>query len=319
MSFVDLAPRQLRSSFLAHPSAGLIAALLTVVGWTTWVIGTRYAMASGALQIDPAGLAVIRFGVAAVLLAPVWLRIGLIPRGLDHRSLFGLLFAGAPFVAFVSAGLALAPAAESAPIVTGLMPVVTGALAAAFLGQRLGRLQVSGLLVILAGIAVIVAGGLMRNPAAWQGYAFFLAGALAWGVYSVSFRKSGLGAIEATALIAVWSFIAVLPWGAGSLLHAAETSSVGVLAGQVIIQGCVAGVFSIVAFSFASTRLGPAKASALTAMTPVCVLVAATVLLGEHFTVPVILGSLIVGCGVVAASGSLPLALARRLPALVRG
>lgn len=308
MTAADFAPKHLAARFLASPSAGLIAAFATVAGWTTWVVGTRHAMASGALDIDPAGLAVIRFGVAALLLAPVWLRTGLVPRGVDIRTFLGLLLAGAPFVAFVSAGLAHAPAAESAPLVTGLMPVITAVLAAIFLGERIGRLRLAGLAVVLAGVGVVVAGGAMRDPAALAGYGLFLAAALAWGVYSVSFRRSGLSAIEAAALIAVWSLIAILPWGAASLLHAVDTAPAGALAGQVVIQGLVAGVFSIVAFSFAAGRLGPARASALTGLTPLAVLLAASLLLGERLDPVLVAGAVIVAAGVAAASGSLPAA-----------
>ncbi|ODN69303.1 DMT family transporter [Methylobrevis pamukkalensis] len=313
MSFTDLAPRRLGASFLAFPAAGLIAAMLTVAGWTTWVVGTRWAMASGALEIDPAGLAVIRFGVAALVLSPVWLRTGLKPKGVDLRTFLGLLLAGAPFVAFVSAGLGHAPAAQSAPVVTGLMPVVTGALAVLFLGDRLDRIRVLGLAIVLAGIAVVVAGGLMQDAGAWRGYALFLAAAFAWGVYSVSFRRSGLSALHATALIAVWSFLAVLPWGLGSLIHAVETAPVHLLAGQVVVQGLVAGVFSILAFSFAAGRLGPAKASALTGLTPLSVLAVAGLLLGEGFDVATLTGSVIVAVGVIAASGSLDRLVSFRL------
>ena len=60
MTAADFAPKHLAARFLASPSAGLIAAFATVAGWTTWVVGTRHAMASGALDIDPAVVAECR-------------------------------------------------------------------------------------------------------------------------------------------------------------------------------------------------------------------------------------------------------------------
>ncbi|MBH0239378.1 DMT family transporter [Methylobrevis albus] len=295
----------------ASPMAGVVAALATVAGWTTWVVGTRHAMASGAIEIDPAGLAVIRFGIAALVLAPIWLKTGLKPKGVDITTLAGLLCAGAPFVAFVSAGLGFAPAVQSAPIITGLMPIAVAILSALMLGERLSRGRVMGLAVVGAGIAVVMAGGLLAGGPAWRGYGLFFMAALAWAAYSVSLKRSGLGALQAAAVVAVWSFLIVLPWGFGSLAHALATAPVSAIAGQVVVQGLIAGVFSIVAFSLAANRLGASRASAITGFTPVAVLAAAAILLGERFEAATVAGVVITGFGVVAASGLVPVVAAR--------
>src|SRR5262245_55867489 len=57
---------------------GLGAALVTVVIWAAWMVGTRHAVTTG---LDPAAVGVLRFAAPAILLLPVWLRAGLVPRG----------------------------------------------------------------------------------------------------------------------------------------------------------------------------------------------------------------------------------------------
>ncbi len=57
---------------------GSAAAIFAVTIWAAWIVGTRHAV-TGTLPPEAVGL--LRMAVPALLFMPVWLRVGVAPRG----------------------------------------------------------------------------------------------------------------------------------------------------------------------------------------------------------------------------------------------
>lgn len=282
---------------------GIAAALVTVAGWTTWTVGTRYAvMLPGHVHFDPLALAMLRFGFAALVFSPVWLRTGLMPKGVRLAHLIGLLGAGLPFAAVAVIGFQFAPASDSGPLITALLPLITALASWLILSERIGRDRLAGLAMIGLGALGTLFHGALTGVLAGQ--LLFVVGAVFWAGYAIAFRLAGLKAIEATAIVAVWSALLVLPVGLPRLVAVAEVAPLGDLAAQLLIQGVVSGIVSILAYTIAVASLGAARATAATAITPVVIGLVAIPVLGETVTPTAALFLVTTTFGVALASGA---------------
>lgn len=151
---------------------------------------------SGANSLDPALLALIRFGTAAIVLAPVWWKVGVFLRWRSAWVLAGVMLAGLPYQFLVLGGLSLAPAFEAGPLLTGSLPffVVAPAL--------LGRESIGRARLISIGVLAITATSLPEaGSGSWRGHLLVLSAALSWSEYTVAFRHSSLTAPQAAACV----------------------------------------------------------------------------------------------------------------------
>jgi drug/metabolite transporter (DMT)-like permease len=179
-------------------------------------VATRHAVTH---DLPPAAIGLLRFGVPALLLAPIAWRTGLFPKGLGLPKSLGLLGSGAPFFLIVAFGMQFAPAAEIGPLLPGTMPLFVALIGWLVFGEQLARLRVFGFALILIGVACIGGHGLfMTGNGAWRGHLLLLTGACLWGIYTHAYRRSGLSALQAASLIGLWSFLVLLPFGLPPLL-----------------------------------------------------------------------------------------------------
>jgi drug/metabolite transporter (DMT)-like permease len=125
-----------------------------------------------------------------------------------------------------------------------------------------------------------------------------------WAVYTLAFKRSGLSAIEAAALVAVWSTIMLLPLGAPGLVRVVANHAREVVV-QATMQGLLSGVLAIVLYGVAITRLGATRGAALTALVPVLAAVLAVPLLGEWPGAATALAIVATTLGVALAAGLL--------------
>ena len=283
---------------------GTVAAIITVCFWTIWIIGTRLAV-SGATPIDPVLLAFIRFGTATVVLAPFWWRLKGIPRQCSPFVLIGLLFAGLPYQFMVLWGLREAPASEAGPLLTGSLPFFV-VLISLTLGERVSRIKLAGVALISLGALVITGSGMLTlDQGHWRGHIIILGAAMSWSIYTVAFRRSGLSAVQAAACVSLWSTLLLLPFGTLHIFSALAEISPGILVQQILIQGLIAGVLSLLSYTTAVKYLGPARATAITALTPATATLAAVFILDELPGLVEVIGSFLIVCGVLLASGLL--------------
>ena len=173
---------------------GSLIALLTVTIWGAWLVGTRYAVRGALLPHD---IALMRFIVPAVVLAPYWLKTGLKP-GPVAWPLIAFIVAGAglPFYLAIATGLQLAPAAHAGMLLPGTMPLFVALIALFLLGEKFGWRRGTGyILIAVGGVGIgaytIITGNI---EGAWRGQILFVTGAFLVGFSAA--RCAGAGGVQ---------------------------------------------------------------------------------------------------------------------------
>ena len=282
---------------------GWLAGLATVTIWAFWIVGTRHAVTN---HLPPAAIGLLRFGVPALLLAPIGWRMGLFPKGMTLLKGLGLFGSGAPFFLIVALGMQFAPAAEIGPLLPGTMPLFVALIGWLVLRERPERIRVLGFVFVLIGTLCIGGYGLLfAGNGAWRGHLLLLSGACLWGIYTHAYRRSGLSAMQAAAFIGLWSFLVLIPFGAPPLIGALATGLGGTILMQALLQGFLSGLIGIVLYGVAVDRLGASRAAALSPLSIVLAALIAIPALGERPGPATIIGIVLATLGVVLASGIL--------------
>ncbi|ASY68147.1 DMT family transporter [Sinorhizobium fredii] len=285
------------------PAAGYAGAFVTVLIWAGWILATRHTAATNLGTID---LGLIRFGIPALVLAPVWLKTGLIPKSLP-LTLLALMVTGSGAVFFQVAAFAIhaTPAASVGVLLGGSMPLATAIIGMTLFRERPDRMRLLGFAAIVAGMTILLVRSLgAADASAWAGYLLLPAAATLWATYTHAFRHSGLNPLEGSALIAVWSLLLhlVLALVFGSTLGHVPAQEIGL---QVMSQGFLSGLVAMLAYGLAVRRLGGTQAAAFTALTPVLAMIGGGILLGETIGPFEIAAAVVTAAGVALSTGIL--------------
>jgi drug/metabolite transporter (DMT)-like permease len=283
---------------------GIGAGLLVVACWAAWAVATRFAMTT---HLRPLDIALLRYLISSVLLAPVLWRHGLGFGALGlGRTLLLVAGAGLPFVLVSSSGLRFAPASDVGAVMIATMPVFVAVFSAAINRERFDAMRVIGFVAVALGVIGIAAHGLLNGASgAWRGHLLFLTGAAMFAVYTVTFRRSGLSPWHAAAIVNFYSLLMLVPAYvllAGPGLLSAPAHEVIT---QAFMQGIVAAIVSLFFFGEAVRRLGASRAAVLGGLTPVVVALLGMPLLGEFPTGLTWIAIIAVSVGVILASGGL--------------
>ena len=289
---------------------GAAAALSAALIWGSWIVVTRLGVTT---TLAPTDVAVLRFGIPAVVLLPVLLREGFALKRIGiGRTAMMVAGAGLPFFLVSSAGMKFAPASHAGALLPGTMPLFVALLAALFDGERFSAVRLGGFGFVIAGVLAI--GGyqlLAGDGGEWRGDLLFLAGAFLWAVYTLVFRRAGIGAWHGAALINAYSIIGLLPLALWTGSHLTELSwpQLGL---QALSQGVLSGIVALFAYGLAIRRLGAPRAAVFISLTPVIAALIALPVLGERPDVATSLGIVAVSLGVALASGAIRLPSTRQ-------
>lgn len=277
----------------------------------TWVAGKVAVDA-----IPPMTLAALRFSIASVLLW-LWARSkqpsGRAPTVHDLPLIVGMgLTAVAAYNVLFLYGLKLAPASDGAIIVPGLAPIMTAALAAVVLGERIGRWGVAGLLTAFAGLILVMNPGGAQAPGRLLGDFLFFLGAACWGIYSVIGKAATtrFSPVNATLYGTVTGTLMLLPFavaerGWNALAAAPLASWTGAL--YLAVFGTV---LAFVFFYEGVKRIGAARATTFAFLVPIFGVVSSVIMLGERLSASTFAGGALVLLG---------LWLVQRQPSAQRG
>lgn len=296
-------PRAREGGVAAGRLAGCAWAVLTVLIFSGWFVVTRFSVTRELRFWD---ITALRFGIGAIVLAPAVLRPGSqLPAAAWRTGFVFMLLWGAPFVLLVALGLQLTSAAQAAAVAPTLMPIFTGIFARILLRESQGKVRWLGYGTILIGLAGLLgAGALVHARPAPGGLLALAAAAALWAAYTLVFRRSGLTAIQAAALICVWSSVVYLPaylmLGLGRFGHASVTE----LVVQAVYQGVMMSGVALVAFNRAVGLLGATATTAVIALLPVVAAILAVPVLGEIPTPLEGTALLVVVGGVLLAASS---------------
>ena len=282
--------------------AGLLAALAAALVGSAWQLLSRHGVTT---TLGPMDLALLRYGIPAVLLFPLWLgRKGLVTPKAPRVALVLLVVGGGlPFGLLVLAGAQWAPASHMGIFMAGSLPLFTAIGARIHKGEKVQGVRLIGLACIAIGMALFAAGSFHPGSLSWRGDLLFLAAAMLWAVYSLAFGHCGMTPWQGAAFVNGWSMLLLLPLlcivGAPRLFSAPWPD----VALQAAGQGVVAGVLGLVAYSVAISRLGATRASLSAALVPVLTTLGAACWMGEPITGAVLLALALVVPGIVLASG----------------
>lgn len=303
---------------MAHPGGneraakrerlGLLSGAVMALGASLSFVAARAGILDG---IGVPDMIFARFLVAATIMLPVLLRIGL-PElasiGLG-RALILTVLGGAPFALLQTGGYAFAPLAHGAVIAPSTVTILSTIGAAVFLGERLSRNHLAGAAIVLAGIGLIGWDGIATSHAgerAWVGDLMFFLSSVMLAGFTLLLRRWALSALRATAVVAILSCLLVTPvylvWAGPEHLGALPFAA---LALQGLMQGGVQGVVTMVAFAQAILLLGVSRAVLFPAIVPAVSVVIGIPIVGEIPSFLQIAGLVLVTAGLLITIGIL--------------
>jgi len=273
--------------------SGLGWAIVAITVWSGSLVMLRLGVTT---SLNACDLTVLRFGVAALILAPVALRRGV---GTDKLGLIGLgamiVAFGAPYVLLISVAMKTAPAAAAGALNPGLMAIVSVLMGRLILGDRIGRARLAGLALTAVGIGLFTWAGGAVTP----GHLILIATGIMWASYALIVRLTAVPALNATAIVAVGSAVFYLPvylFVLPKQIFAAPLEDVLV---QAVFQGVLVSIVAIYAFNRSAELLGPVVGATLPALIPVVTLGLGLVFLGEAASAGAVLSALLVTAGLV--------------------
>jgi drug/metabolite transporter (DMT)-like permease len=286
---------------------GVACAVAVVCIWALFIVLSRRDVRGEVTIYD---LAFLRFGFAALLVAPIALarppgrRLG----GLTPmRALALTLFGGLGFTVFAFLGLTMAPAAHGAVLMPGTLPFFAALIARALLGERITPRKAMGLAAILAGVVLMGVEAFSGTQfGTWKGDLMFPLAACCWAMFTVLSRKWRVDALDATVAIPLFALILFLP---AYLAFAPKQLALvpwSVWLPLAFFQGGIALVASMWAFSKVVAAFGPTRTTMITALAPALAALIAVPLLGELLSFPVTLGLLCVTAGMIIGVGGAP-------------
>lgn len=308
--------------FLSARATGIVAALVTIVIWTSFIVIARAtADPSRGGALDPFDIALARLLGAGVVLLPLgWLLVRRDrARGRHSASMFGFsplplrttatvgMFGGLLYAVLVYSGFVFAPAGHAAVLMPGSLPLWTAVLAMALLGAHISRARAVGLALIVLGDLLVGGSSLLRafdGGEVWKGDLLFMATAFCWACYSVLARHYLLDAVRATIAVTVFAFFIYVPvYGLLLLLQWVPGRFLDAPLEQVLFQMAFQGLGSVVVAGISFTRMiqhfGPVRSTMLTAVVPGLAALSAVLLLGEPMGWNLALGLVLVTTGIV--------------------
>jgi len=277
---------------------------VTLIIWASFLVSARAAVVQ---HLGPIEIGLMRFGTATILFAPVLLRQGPLPRGMNWLDVVLIaLVGGFGFVWLLSAGLNYAPVADSGVFAPSMLPVWVAGMSMVFLAEKFTRARLTGLALIMVGALAVGGYEALSNAAdgRWRGHLMFLAASGCWAAYTVRFRARGLAALPAAAMMVFW---AALAFGAAALVHGTHFSAVPwqTIALQTMLQGVLSGFLATFTYLYCVRHFGAATTAAYGALVPVLATFGAWMFLGEAIGLFKAFGILVVCSGVALASGAI--------------
>jgi drug/metabolite transporter (DMT)-like permease len=279
------------------------ALFLCALFWGITFPAGKIAVAS----VPPMTVAFVRFAIAGALLE-LWVRWrgeGRIP--VPRAAIFWSAASGIfGYSLFFFYGLRLSSAVEGSLIVPTNNPLVTTALAAIFLGERLRAAEIAGFLLAAAGVFTVV-GGIHALDDVQAGHLagnlLFIGCVLSWATYSIlgKVAMSRISPLLATTRVIQVGALLILPaalleggWNDLAAAPAAAWIAIGTLA-------LPATVLAYVWWYLGIERLGASRASLFVYLVPVSGVVSAHLLLGEALLPRHLWGALFIAAGLLAA------------------
>ncbi len=279
-----------------------IELLLLAAIWGASFLFLRIA----APEFGPFALIALRVGIAALVLLPV-LRTAAARSEFRSKAwplfVVGISNSAIPFGLFAYSTLYVNAGLDS--ILNATTPIWTALIAAAWFQSALGRQQICGLLLGLAGVVVLVWDSLGAGVA---GVPLAIAAALlAAGFYgfAVNYSKRHLVGVKPLVVAFGSQFFASIVLLPPALLYWPQHAIAPSIWACVVALGVICTGFAYILYFRLIERVGAAYAASVTFLIPVFGLVWGAVFLNEKVTPAMLAGCVITLLGTALASGKL--------------
>ena len=239
--------------------------LIAITIWAGWMSATRVAATGGVAPIDVAAL---RYGVPALMLAPVLKNTFKKMRHAPLWSLIAMFGWGLPFVWLLATALESANVVHLATIVFCTMPVFAVLGERLIFGTRLDPKRVPGFMLIgLAAVIAILNALFGDGGADPKSLLLMLLASAGWASYTVAFKHTGFSPLEGPAYVCAISTLVLLiikALSAGPWLPLSWSE----LVFNGIAQGVLSGFCATILYTMAIERLGSARTASFSVLMP---------------------------------------------------
>ena len=270
-----------------------------------WGSQLTMSRAGAGMGMDGFDVAALRGGAAGIAMLP-WLlrrkRYGNGPGLCSWPHALGLAAAAGPLFMIASmAGFHYAPLPHGAVLQPSMMVLTSMFLSALLLGETLRARRLIGAGVIVFGLTLIAGPAILQGDRLTPiGDALFLFAGALFALYSVLSRRWSVGPMQATGSVTVVAGALFLPpylvfHGLGQLLALPWP----MLIAQILVQGLLTGVLSLIVFGRAIQILGAGRATLFPALVPGASVLLGIPVVGEWPTALQVGGLLVVTFGLV--------------------
>ncbi len=284
-----------------QPSTAYVLIAVTVFIWATGIVIARAVHE----EIPLIGLSFWRWFGATLILFP-FVRKNLLERRRLVRSsigilaLLGFLIVGGGTMLFYAANYT---GAINIALVNSTQPVVTVLMAWLILRERLGAIQIIGVLAAVTGVVIMISGAdwaTLRNLDFNLGDLLAIVAVFGYGIYAINIRKipRELGPFPALFVIMVFGTAFLFP------VYLVEASVTGpmpitpVSVAAVAFMAIMVSIVSIAWWNIGNAVVGPSKAAAFLNLIPVYAAILAVSFLGEKLYVFHFVGAALVCAGI---------------------
>jgi drug/metabolite transporter (DMT)-like permease len=292
------------------PAFAMLAAASAFLGGA--MVTAKIAVA----EVPPITVAATRFTVAALILLVLRAMVPRLrgttsrPRRTDLPLIAALgATAAAGYNLLLLSGVRLAPASDAALIGPAVAPIVSTALAAAFLADRPSRLGLIGLAVSIVGIGLVIAPAGDIGGGRLLGDGIFVAAGGLFGSYLVISRLAArrFSPLDITLFGTLAAVVMLVPL---SLLEGGPAALLAAPASTLLAIGHLAALATVAAFVLLNEglrRLGVSRSAGFTLMIPIFGVIQAMLVLREPLAPTAAVGAAVVLGGLwVAQGGRLP-------------
>jgi len=276
--------------FLPTKVLGYLAMTLVLFIWSSFALSIRTIDGS---SLTIADVALLRFMVPAILLAPWAIKHLRVIKTIKAVDLALILLGGIPFVFLAALGAKSVPTAYVGTILAGTPAVFVAIIGAVFFAQMMSKKRWFALFMILVGVVVMMLSEQqllsLQDP---SGLGFLFAASACWAIFAITLKRVNLKPITVVIILSYCSgFIMLVLISSGMVDSELGHFSLQQALPFIAIQGVGIGVVATICFSYAINQLGAEQASVLGSLSPAITALLAVPVLGESL-------SLFIGCGI---------------------
>jgi len=272
-----------------------------MIVWGSMFVVTKTAVR----EIPPLTLAALRFFIAAIVLVPLALLRGSLPKPIPWAPLTLMGLTGiALFTVAFNYALIYGSAMQGA-LIYALVPAAVSVAAVGFLKESLPRHRILGIALSFIGVAIVVLAGEpdRGSPRPLLGALCMLGVVVAWAAYTVvAKRLSDADPMIVIAFATILGMLMLLPFAALELSRAPWPHPSLRARLAILFLGIVASGIAFVAYGWVLRVLDASIVGVYTNLDPIVGVITAVVFLGEPVHAGQMLGGAIAIIGMALAT-----------------